>query len=65
MEEMGVFEKIFQRWHGSSDMDDEGEDYRRRPDDRALMESIAEFDQDPDVRKAAEELLASRARLSK
>lgn len=59
MEEMGVFERFFQRWHGSSDA--EVDEERGRPDDRALMESIAEFDQDPDVRKAAEELLASGA----
>jgi hypothetical protein len=58
MDEMGIFEKFFQRWQGPELA---RSDDRRRPDDRALMESIAEFDQDPDVRKAAEELLASGA----
>lgn len=59
MDEMGIFEKFFQRWQGSNEP--AGGDERRRPDDRALMESIAEFDDDPDVRKAAEELLARGA----
>lgn len=59
MDEMGIFEKFFQRWQGS--YDSSGDDMLEPPDDRALMESIAEFDQDPDVRKAAEELLASGA----
>jgi hypothetical protein len=59
MIEMGILERIFQKWQepeGSA----EGPPSRGR-DDRALMESIAEFDEDPDVRKAAEELLASGA----
>ncbi len=59
MEEMGMFEKFFQRWQGAHHPSED--ELPRQPDDRALMESIAEFDQDPDVRKAAEELLASGA----
>lgn len=58
MEEMGILERLFQRWQ--EPVARSGNE-KRRPDDRALMESIAEFDQDPDVRKAAEELLATGA----
>ena len=59
MIEMGILEKIFHRWQGQQAP--AGGPRSRGPDDRALMESIAEFDEDPDVRKAAEELLASGA----
>ena len=59
MDEMGILEKLFQRWQEPAETS--GGDRARGPDDRALMESVAEFDQDPDVRKAAEELLASGA----
>lgn len=58
-----MFERFIQRWQVSSDA--AAAEERGRPDDRALMESIAEFDQDPDVRKAAEELLARGASHSK
>lgn len=63
MDEMGMFEKFIQRWQGATEP--AGGEERRGPDDRALMESIAEFDHDPDVRKAAEELLARGALQSK
>jgi len=59
MIEMGILERFFQRWQGQDAP--AGGGHSRGPDDRALMESIAEFDEDPDVRKAAEELLASGA----
>lgn len=60
---MGILERLLHRWQDSGES--AGDNETRGPDDRALMESIAEFDQDPDVRKAAEELLASGALHSK
>lgn len=53
---MGWFTKLFQRFQLPGEYSSGGSEHPRM-NDRDVLESIADFDEDPDVRRAARELL--------